>query len=95
MQAFPKTFSALVILILAAGFPTASAALIFFSGTGHWYEAVNVPDGLTWNEACNNAINRGGYLCTITNDAENTFAASLVDASYYSDVSIHNDILGP
>jgi hypothetical protein len=38
---------------------------------------------------------RGGHLCTITNGAEDIFVASLVDISYYSEVSIHNDILGP
>jgi hypothetical protein len=95
MRGFLKAFIALLTLLAAESVFTSSAAVVYFAGTGHWDEAVNVPGGLTWNEALTNAINRGGYLCTITNDAENAFAASLVDASYYSGVSINNDILGP
>ncbi|HTI98595.1 MAG TPA: lectin-like protein [Dongiaceae bacterium] len=83
-------------LLFLAGlvFPV-TAGQVYFAGTGHWYEAVLVPAGITWNDARTNATLRGGYLCTVTNAAENTFVASLVDISYYSDVSINNDILGP
>src|ERR1035437_9363910 len=95
MRGILKVSVALLTLLTAECVFTSSAAVVFFAGTEHWYEAVKVPDGLTWNEAYTNAIHRGGYLCTITNNAENTFAASLVDASYYSGVSINNDILGP
>lgn len=91
---FAATVAGLLLLI-AGGGTTASASAVYFAGTGHWYEAVQVPAGLTWNEALTNATLRGGYLCTVTNAAENTFAASLVDASFYSGVSINNDILGP
>jgi len=86
---------ALLALLTAAGVSTAPAAALYFAGTGHWYEPVKVPSGVTWFDAYTNAINRGGYLCTITNAAENTFAASLVDITYYSGVSVNNDILGP
>lgn len=67
----------------------------FFAGTGHWYEAVQVPEGITWNAANTNANLRGGYLCTVTDTNENAFVAGLVDQSFYSGVSIHGDILGP
>ena len=69
---------------------------VFFADTGHWYEAVKVPAGITWTDANIGAVQRGGYLCTITNSSENTFAASLVDANYYSNPSTYyGDILGP
>jgi len=81
--------------LLGSVFLSANASLNFFPGTGHWYEPVLVPDGIQWPDANAAAMARGGYLCTITNADENTFVASLVDVSYYSGVSINNDILGP
>lgn len=82
-------------LVLAALTGKLLAEPAYFAGTGHWYEAVKVAGGVTWGEAYTNALRRGGYLCAITNASENAFAASLVDISYYSDVSMNNDILGP
>ncbi len=93
-KALNASIAGLVLLVAGTAF-TASATAVFFPGTDHWYEAVQVPAGLTWNQACSNAVVRGGYLCTITNAEENTFAASLVDISYYSDLSVNNYILGP
>ncbi len=87
--------AALATLALVWWTASALAGIVYFPGTGHWYEAVKVPAGLTWNEAVTNATRRGGYLCTIANSNENAFAASLVDISYYSDVSVNHDILGP
>ena len=97
MRSSIKALGALAILVpaLFGSIFTASAAATYFAGTGHWYEAVKVSDGITWPDAYTNAINRSGHLATITNAAENTFVASLVDISYYSDMSIHGDILGP
>ena len=92
-----KTWAKLCIIgfSLLAGVLSANASLHYFSGTGHWYEPVLVPDGIEWPDANAAATARGGYLCTITNAGENTFVASLVDESYYSGFSINNDILGP
>ena len=73
----------------------ANASVFFFAGTGHWYQPVYTPEGITWTNAYTGAINSGGYLCTVTNAAENDFVAALVDISYYSDFSINGDILGP
>ena len=97
MTAFLKRFGLLVLesSILPASISLASAAPAYFPGTGQWYEAVYEPNGLTWDEAYTEAINRGGYLCTISNADENVFVASLVDSTYYSDVSINGDRLGP
>ena len=82
-------------LSLVASVFSAHASVFYFSGTGHWYEPVLVPSGIQWPEANAAATARGGYLCTITNASENTFVASLVDVTYYSGLSINNDILGP
>lgn len=95
MNASPKTFTALGILTLVLGITPAFAAPVFYSGTGHWYQPIKVPGGLSWNDAYTNAVNRSGYLCTVTNAGENSFVAALVDASYYSGLSVNNDILGP
>lgn len=39
-------------------------------GNGHSYEAVYVPAGLSWEEASTLANARGGYLVTLTSEAE-------------------------
>ena len=44
-------------------------------GNGHWYEAVSVPEGLTWLQAKAEAEARGGYLATLTSEAEDQFVA--------------------
>lgn len=85
----------LVGLSLMAIALSASASVTYFPQTGHWYQPVLVTNGITWPDAYAAAVSRGGYLCTITNASENTFVASLVDVSYYSDFSVNNDILGP
>jgi hypothetical protein len=95
MTLHSRRIFALAAILLAGQGTGAAAGLAYFPGTGHWYEAVRVAAGVTWNEAVTNALSRGGYLCALTNAAENSFAASLVDITYYSDVSINGDILGP
>jgi hypothetical protein len=87
--------SILSALLFSTSLLNLQAAPVFNPLTGHWYEAVLVPDGITWSQSYTNAINRGGYLCTITNADENTFVASLVDTNYYSAPSTFGDILGP
>ncbi len=47
-------------------------------GNGHWYEAVLLPQGITFGEASAMATNAGGHLATLTSSAENNFAFSLV-----------------
>ena len=48
-------------------------------GNGHYYEAVWVPQGISWTSASNAAVLAGGYLATIASQAENQFVFSLVD----------------
>jgi hypothetical protein len=53
-----------------------------WSGNGHWYEAILVgTNGITWTDARNAAIAKGGYLVTIASAAENQFAYSLVSGN--------------
>jgi hypothetical protein len=54
-------------------------------GNDHFYEAIHAPSGITWAAAQADAVNRGGYLATMTSAGENTFAYGLIssDISYW------------
>ena len=57
-------------------------------GNGHYYEAFVVPEGISWTDAHNAAISKGGYLASITSEQENDFVFSLIDeAQYWNEVS--------
>jgi hypothetical protein len=59
--------------------------LVSNGGNGHAYEAVHAPNGITWAAAQADAVNRGGYLATMTSASENSFAYGLIssDISYW------------
>lgn len=50
-------------------------------GNGHFYEAFLQPNGILWSNAQTAAVARGGYLATLTSQAENDFAYSLVSGN--------------
>lgn len=52
-------------------------------GSIHYYDPISTPSGLNWNLAWDSALGHGGYLATITSEAENDFVFSLVDSSIY------------
>ncbi len=52
-------------------------------GNDHYYLAVSVPEGISWIDANDVATHAGGYLVTITSEAENIFAFNLVDDDIY------------
>jgi len=52
-------------------------------GSMHYYHAMSTPDGINWNFAWDSALGHGGYLATVTSQAENDFIFSLVDSSLY------------
>lgn len=52
-----------------------------YGGNDHYYEPVLA--SATWDQAQASATARGGYLATITSQAENTFVYSLVDDDAY------------
>jgi hypothetical protein len=71
----------------AAGTGAAGAARAGWSrweesagGNGHWYKAVVLPTGVTWEETSALALQEGGYLATILSEAEERFVFNLVNA---------------
>lgn len=63
----------------AAALPSSALAQpVRWSGNNHFYEVVATPDGITWVEAEAAAKARGGYLVSITSEAENRFVWSLI-----------------
>ncbi len=51
-------------------------------GNGHYYMAVLVPEGITWDDAFTATTEVGGYLATITSQEENDFVYSLIIDKY-------------
>ncbi|MCX6668210.1 MAG: lectin-like protein [Methanothrix sp.] len=66
-------------------------------GNGHYYEAVLVPEGISWDDAEAAAEAKGGHLVTITSEAENEFVYNLVagDDRYWFVSSSSNNGIGP
>lgn len=54
-------------------------------GNGHFYEAFSVSDGISWTSASQLAYQKGGYLVTITSQAENDFVHGLINDPIYWD----------
>jgi hypothetical protein len=52
-------------------------------GNGHYYQAVYVPDGITWSDASTLATGEGGYLATLTSLNENTFVYNLISTGTF------------
>lgn len=48
---------------------SAFAAPVYYSATGHWYEAIS--GTYNWTTARDNAVAKGGYLATLTSQLEN------------------------
>ena len=64
-------------------------------GNGHYYEAVSVLDGITWNDANAAATAKGGYLVTITSAEENAFVFDLINDDAYWRPFYDGDYVGP
>lgn len=89
MKSITTAVLALVVAALSHG-------QVFFAGTGHYYEAVKVPTGITWTDANTAATASGGYLASILSSDENDFVFSLVnDPSFFTGLSANGDRLGP
>jgi hypothetical protein len=91
-------FSLLFLLGARLGFaqpktpPTMAEGRIFIwpagaGGNGHYYQAMSVPAGITWEDAQNFALTKGGHLVTITSNAENDVVFRLVDDPQYWGIS--------
>jgi hypothetical protein len=61
----------------------ASAEPVSWAGNGHFYDAVSVSGTISWEGANAAAIAAGGYLATITSQAENDFVFLLVNNAIY------------
>lgn len=72
---------AIALLITSPGL--ASASPVSWSGNGHFYDVISVPGTITWEDANAAAIAAGGYLATITSQAENDFVFLLVNNTTY------------
>lgn len=62
---------------------SASSTPVYYSGNGHYYQAIYVPEGITWEEAKTAAqslsySDMNGHLATITSQDENDFIANSV-----------------
>src|SRR5437868_5239202 len=81
----PWSLSLLMCLAAAAVHAQPSQWKASDGGNDHFYEALHAPNGITWAAAQADAVNRGGYLATMTSAAENTFAYGLIssDISYW------------
>jgi hypothetical protein len=64
-------------------------------GNGHWYELVQVPNGIGWAQAGAAAEASGGYLATLTSAPENSLAFSLADVPAVWYIDIWGSHIGP
>ena len=81
-HALPIVIFAVSIAVLGLCVAEASAVPTYFSGTGHYYEAVSAPN-VDWAVAMNAAsamtyLGNPGYLVTTTSEAENNFVTNLM-----------------
>jgi len=77
-------------VILVAGLPSLTEAaliqwLVTDGGNGHFYESFSVSGGISWTHASEAANLKGGYLVTITSQAENDFVHNLINDAMYWD----------
>jgi len=79
-----QTTSIVTLCMAVCGYSSARADWIQWpasqGGNDHFYNAVLVPSGITWEDARIGAEALGGYLATTTSAAENTFVFETVDS---------------
>jgi hypothetical protein len=76
----PKQVLALTVLLVTG--MTALATPIQWAGNGHYYELV--VDQVAWTEAKSAAEAKGGYLATLTSEAENNWVYQSVVAPLFT-----------
>lgn len=74
----------IILLVLSSIFATTLQAVpvqwtVAEGGNGHFYEAISVPEKISWANAKVAAELSDGYLATITSAAENDFVFNLID----------------
>ena len=70
-------FTTVAVLLFALVQPL-QAAPVTWAGNGHSYDIITGTTDITWDQARAAAEAKGGYLVTITSEAENNFVANLV-----------------
>ena len=70
-------------VVLAIGSWASADTWVQWSGNGHYYLPVSVPEGIDWFTARDQAEALGGYLATIHSETENEFVFGLVDDPLY------------
>jgi hypothetical protein len=70
---------ACVLLVMAS--QVGLAQPVQWPANGHWYEVAVVPYPIAWPDARDEAVARGGYLATLTSEAENLFVFDLTAAT--------------
>ena len=80
-----KVIRGILLTLLATPSVAAQSGPFFDNadGTWHWYEVIDVPGGVTWDQANAAAVVAGGYLATITSLGENDFIFSLLNSNSY------------
>lgn len=74
---------AFLISVVSTGHSAVVQWSVEAGGNGHYYEPMAVDGTLTWGMADQAARDRGGYLVTITSQAENDFVFSLITSDVY------------
>jgi hypothetical protein len=80
-MSFANAVAAVALFACIAG--AAPEPWVHPDGSIHYYDAISAPGGINWNTAFGAAAGHGGYLATITSQAENDFVFSLVDSNIY------------
>tara|TARA_B100000614_G_scaffold256448_1_gene275003 strand:- start:616 stop:1197 length:582 start_codon:yes stop_codon:yes gene_type:complete len=82
-----KTKNFIVFLLIFFPFTMVKASPIEWSvesgGNGHYYEAFSFDEGVAWETARLESERLGGYLATVSTQAENYFVFSLIDSSEF------------
>lgn len=82
-----KCLSSLAIVLVTSLVSRAQATMVEWSvidgGNGHFYEAIAAMEPITWDVANEAATAAGGYLVTITSQAENDFVFNLIGDPIY------------
>ncbi len=82
-----KTFTVLLGILTTIFITTPGYAIpVYWSANGHWYELVRpyVSKQTSWSEAKDSAEQKGGYLATLTSQAENDFVFSSLPSTGFS-----------
>jgi len=74
-----------VLLLTTISKATPTQWPVSLGGNGHFYEVISVPSGILWTDAKISAETMGGYLATITSEAEDIFVWALLDSSHFGD----------